>query len=45
MDEMDIRKHVEWDRKRFSGFVNISTDTDDDSLTEATDTLVSLPAR
>lgn len=40
LDEMSIRKHVEWDGKRFRGFVDLGTGIDDDSLPEATDALV-----
>ena len=39
-DEMAIRKHVEWDGKRFRGFVDLGTGIDDDSVPEATDALV-----
>ena len=41
LDEMSIRKHVEWDGKRYRGFVDLGTNiNDDDSLPEATDALV-----
>ena len=40
LDEMSIRKHVEWDGKRFRGYVDLGTGIDDDSLPEATDALV-----
>ena len=40
LDEMAIRKHVEWDGKKFRGFVDLGTGLDDDSLPEATDALV-----
>ena len=41
LDEMSIRKHVEWDGKRYRGFVDLGTGiADDDSLPEATDALV-----
>ena len=40
LDEMSIRKHVEWDGKRFRGFVDLGTNINDDSLPEATDALV-----
>ena len=40
LDEMAIRKHVEWDGKRFRGFVDLGTGIDDDSVPEATDALV-----
>ena len=40
LDEMAIRKHVEWDGKRFRGFVHLGTGINDDSLPLATDALV-----
>ncbi len=40
LDEMSIRKHVQWDGKRYRGFVDLGTDIDDDSLPEATEALV-----
>ena len=40
LDEMSIRKHIEWDGKRFRGYVDLGTDINDDSLPEATDALV-----
>ena len=40
LDEMSIRKHVEWDGKQFRGYVDLGTGINDDSLPEATDTLV-----
>ena len=40
LDEMAIRKHVEWDGKRFHGFVDLGTGINDDSLPPATDALV-----
>ena len=40
MDETSIRKHVEWDGKRYRGFVDLGTDVDDDSVPEAKDALV-----
>lgn len=40
MDEMAIRKHVEWDGKRFRGYVDIGTENDDDNLPVATEALV-----
>ena len=40
LDEMAIRKHVEWDGKRFRGFVDLGTGINDDSLSPATDALV-----
>ena len=42
LDEMSIRKHVQWDGKaqKYRGFVDLGTDIDDDSLPEATEALV-----
>ena len=42
LDEMSIRKHVQWDGKagKYRGFVDCGTKVDDDSLPEATDALV-----
>ena len=41
LDEMSIRKHIEWDGKPYRGFVDLGTGiADDDSLSEATDALV-----
>ena len=40
MDEMAIRKHYEWDGKRFRGFVDIGTEVDEDNLPVATEALV-----
>ena len=42
LDEMSIRKHVQWDSKaeKYRGFVDLGTDIDDDSLPEATEALV-----
>ena len=42
LDEMPIRKHVQWDGKaqKYCGFVDLGTDIDDDSLPEATEALV-----
>jgi hypothetical protein len=40
LDEMAIRKHVEWDGKQFRGNVDLGTGSNDDSLPEATDALV-----
>ena len=37
---MAIKKHIEWDRKRFLGFVDVGTGVDDDSLPAAKDALV-----
>ena len=42
LDEMSIRKHVQWDGKagKYRGFVDLGTKIDDDSLPEATEALV-----
>ena len=42
MDEMAIKKHVEWDGQQYRGFVNVGTDTDvfDDTTPVAKDVLV-----
>jgi hypothetical protein len=40
LDEMSIRKHVEWDGKQFRGYVDLGTGINDDLLPGATDTLV-----
>ena len=42
MDEMAIRKKVEWSGQRYHGFVDMGTDMDDDSLPEAKEALVFL---
>ena len=40
IDEMAIRKHVDWDGEQFRGYVDIGTGCVDDSLPEAKDALV-----
>ena len=40
LDEMSIRKHVEWDGNRMRGYVDLGTGIGDDLLPEATDALV-----
>ena len=40
LDEMAIRKHVDWDGEKFRGYVDIGTGVVDDSLPEAKDALV-----
>ncbi|CAB3982964.1 thap domain-containing 9 [Paramuricea clavata] len=40
LDEMSIRKHVQWDGKKYRGFVDLDTGIHDDSLPEATEALV-----
>ena len=42
LDEMSIRKHVEWDGKQFRGYVDLGTGINDDLLPEATDALASV---
>ena len=39
-DEMSIRKHIQWDGKRFTGFINYGTGLADDSMPPATEALV-----
>ena len=39
-DEMAIRKHVEWDGKKFVGYVDVGSGIDDDSAPIATEALV-----
>ena len=40
MDEMSIKKHLEWDGQRFRGYVDVGTEIVDDSLPLATEALV-----
>ena len=40
LDEMSIKKHVEWNGKEFNGFVDIGTGVKDDSLPAASNALV-----
>ena len=40
MDEMAIKKHVEWDEKQFRVYVDIGTGVQDDTLLPATEALV-----
>lgn len=40
MDEMSIRKQVEWTGTKFTGYVDIGTTIDSDSLSEAREALV-----
>ena len=40
IDEMAIKKHVEWDGKQFRGFVDIGTGIEDDSTPVASEALV-----
>ena len=39
-DEMSIRKHIQWDGKRFTGFIDYGTGLADDSMPLATEALV-----
>lgn len=40
VDEMAIRKHLEWDGKKFRGYVDIGNEIDDDSNAVASEALV-----
>ena len=40
LDEMSIRKHVQWDGKQFHGYVAVGNDDFDDSAPVAKDALV-----
>ncbi|KAL3222180.1 hypothetical protein MRX96_028916 [Rhipicephalus microplus] len=40
VDEMAIRKHVEWDGRKFRGYVDIGTEMDDDSSDVETEAMV-----
>ncbi|KAG8178273.1 hypothetical protein JTE90_015684 [Oedothorax gibbosus] len=40
VDEMAIKKHVEWDSTKFSGYMDLSTDLDGDELPVAKEALV-----
>ena len=42
VDEMAIKKHIEWDGKRFVGYVDIGTGVDNDTAPVATEALVFL---
>ena len=39
-DEMAIRKHIEWDGKKFVGYVDVGSSVDDDSTPVAAEALV-----
>ena len=39
-DEMAIKKHIEWDGKKFLGYVDVCSSLDDDSTPVATEALV-----
>ena len=40
LDEMAIKKHVQWDGTRFHGYVDVGTECDDDTNPVATEALV-----
>ena len=40
LDEMAIKKHIQWDGKKFHGYVDIGTECDDDTNPVATEALV-----
>jgi hypothetical protein len=40
MDEIAIRQHVEWDGKKYHGFIDMGTELNDDSLPVAKEALV-----
>ena len=40
MDEVSIRKHVEFDGRKYHGYIDMGTELDDDSLPVAKDALV-----
>lgn len=40
IDEMSIRRHIEWDGKKFHGYVNYGIDTDDDQTAVAKEVFV-----
>ncbi|GBO03047.1 DNA transposase THAP9 [Araneus ventricosus] len=40
VNEIAIKKHVEWDRTKFSGYIDLGTDLDDDELLIAKEALV-----
>ena len=40
MDEMSIKKHIQWDGMQYSGFVNLVQNLDNNSLPVATNALV-----
>ncbi|GBM48048.1 hypothetical protein AVEN_34375-1 [Araneus ventricosus] len=42
VDEIAIKKHVEWDQPTFSGYIDLGTDLDDDALPIAKEALVSM---
>lgn len=42
MDEMALRQHVEWDGKKYQGYIDMGTELDDDSLPVAKECLTFL---
>lgn len=40
IDEMSVRKHIDWDGKKFHGYVNYGTDLEDDSNSVAKEAFV-----
>ena len=42
LDEMCIKKQIEWDGKQYVGFVNLGENLDDDTLPAASNALVYL---
>lgn len=42
LDEMSIKKQIEWDGKNYVGFVNLGENVDDDTLPAAANALVFL---
>ena len=42
LDEMSMKKQVEWDGKQYVGFVNLGANLDDDNIPPATNALVFL---
>lgn len=42
LDEMAIRRRVEWDGKKFHGYIDIGSNIDSDDLKEAKEALVFL---
>jgi len=42
IDEMSIKRQIEWDGKKYTGFVDLGTGTDSDELPEAQYALVFL---
>lgn len=40
LDEMSIRSHIEWDNGKFSGYVDLGTNIDDDEMPHAKEALI-----